>query len=114
MVQLTKHINVVKIGYSKAFTSRRDGLRAEHGPLRYILVIPHEEPGRLERSIHEQFASMRLYKGASPTELFQFSTKRQQRFLERFLAKYATCCIELVVWRGKHESIHETKQQTLL
>lgn len=114
VVQLVAHTNTVKIGYSAAFAGRRLGLRSDYGPLRYVLALPHEHPQQLERELHRRFAAMRLYRGSSPSELFQFNTKRQQRLLMRFLAEHPTGCIESVVWTETAPGVSSDSGQGVL
>lgn len=101
ILQLSERANVFKIGFSTQIRKRLPQLSQPYAPFRYIALISHEKPAPLERELHARFAAMRLYKGSSATELFQFTTKRQQRLFARFLAEHPTCCIEPVIWEGK-------------
>lgn len=98
VIQLESALHTFKIGSSVCAVSRLAGLQRELGPFRVCLLLPHPSPRVLERALHQRFEEMRIYKKASPTELFRFDTRGKQRQLEALYAQFPAAQVEPLVW----------------
>jgi T5orf172 domain len=98
IVQIVARLNCLKIGQAVDVHRRLLGIRKVYGAMRHILTIPSDAPPKLERELHAYFAAMRLYKGASHTEIFQFMTQQEQQYFATFVRKQGVPVIEPVQW----------------
>jgi len=112
LVQLLGHVNTIKIGKTVVLTRRLSTLKWAYGPLHRLLVIPCQDPGKLEKQLQAQLQAFRLYKDEKKTELFQFTTKRGRDALQRILKQYPQDVSAAPLWDIR-PSIPETSEEQL-
>jgi hypothetical protein len=98
LVQLVERHNTIKIGCSRNVLQRLAEVGKVYGRLQYLLTLPHEKPRVLEHTLHEFFASMRIYDGGSSSELFAFHTRAEQKQLEALCRQFPIFCKSMPLW----------------
>lgn len=101
VVQLLGHIDTIKIGYATTLYLRLPSLKGRYGPCRSLLVIPSQDPYRLEGQLHGMFDAYDRYFDTNfkyGLECFNCQTPEAKALVENLYQTYKDFQVHRPTW----------------